>query len=279
MDEVTELEFLRGEVPRLYRMLRKAERKAEDRGRALRDAELRAEEQAIKWANDVERLQKYNETLRAALGNDQADRPFADLLRQVAELLGHNSGPVWDCVRAKAVEVEEAVAWEVPEPTSPRQAFRELLPLHARVRADLMRALDSVAELRQYALDGSIAPLDVIVRAETAMQGVVPPSEDEVFVPLATVQLFTRWPTVLRFAERMMRKLDQHKAAKGGREGWIRDRSKRLLERAREELKELEEELSKAKMSSIVDEAADVANMVMMVADASGALYGPEDES
>lgn len=58
-------------------------------------------------------------------------------------------------------------------------------------------------------------------------------------------------------------------AHKGGPEGWENDDVIDLRERVKEELKELDEAISKGADPEIVRaEASDVANMVMMVADA-----------
>lgn len=82
-------------------------------------------------------------------------------------------------------------------------------------------------------------------------------------------------PEVLAFALLMERELraNDHKG------GWKNDNLFNLLERAQEELQELEDVLSPGTRASLADwrsqvasEAADVANMVMMVADVSGAL-------
>ena len=66
----------------------------------------------------------------------------------------------------------------------------------------------------------------------------------------------------------MMRANLEANAHKGG---WSKDQSEALLARVKEELAELEEELSrgpsKAIPARIVSEAADVALMIMMVAD------------
>lgn len=76
-----------------------------------------------------------------------------------------------------------------------------------------------------------------------------------------------RWrPEVVWFADQMERKLrdNDHKG------GWHGDTLEDLAERAEEELVELHEaieESSGADVSRVIDEAADVANMVMMVAD------------
>lgn len=49
------------------------------------------------------------ESIRAALGEDAAGRPFSELLRVAADiLLSSGGGPVEDCLRAKAQEVAEA---------------------------------------------------------------------------------------------------------------------------------------------------------------------------
>ncbi len=90
----------------------------------------------------------------------------------------------------------------------------------------------------------------------------------------ADVVALNRWPTVRAFAEAMCRKLDQHRLQKGGREGWENDDPYDLLRRVRDEAVELEGELVARVRNDerLLGEAADVANMAMMVADAACAL-------
>ena len=86
------------------------------------------------------------------------------------------------------------------------------------------------------------------------------------------------WPHVLRFAERMEAKLEKYRH-KGDRDRWIKDAPEALLERLREEIRELENELvvAAARMNEplnritmanrVADESADIANFAMMIAD------------
>lgn len=89
---------------------------------------------------------------------------------------------------------------------------------------------------------------------------------------------FRRWPVVYDFARAMIDKLDRNREKKGGREGWINDDPKRLFVRVLEEIEELRPlveapaGLTLFGKNAARDEAADVANMAMMVADALDAL-------
>lgn len=86
------------------------------------------------------------------------------------------------------------------------------------------------------------------------------------------------WPIVLEFAKRMEAKLAENRH-KGNREGWINDDPLALLVRLREETTELQiametavvrlhESLNrKGAANNVADEAADVANFAMMLAD------------
>lgn len=95
-----------------------------------------------------------------------------------------------------------------------------------------------------------------------------------------------RWPVLVSFIAAMVRKLDANKPKKGGRDGWCNDLPADLMRRVLEEAAEMRvlvdsgpsettETRANAK-AEILDEAADVANMAMMVADASGALDVPQ---
>lgn len=74
---------------------------------------------------------------------------------------------------------------------------------------------------------------------------------------------------------------------KGNREGWINDDPESLLKRLREETRELETAMSVAKVrmwegrsnashaaNDVADEAADIANFAMMIADWYNARVG-----
>ena len=87
------------------------------------------------------------------------------------------------------------------------------------------------------------------------------------------VRGFERWPVVLAFARAMVRKLDRHAPKKGGREGWQNDDPGALWGRIGEESAELWNALGiSGTKQQVLDEAADVANMAMMTADAAGAI-------
>lgn len=81
-----------------------------------------------------------------------------------------------------------------------------------------------------------------------------------------------RWPALIPFLAAMVRKLDANRAKKGGREGWQNQEPGSLVRRVIEEAEELEHAVDTKGAREILLEAADVANMAMMVADASGAL-------
>lgn len=77
-------------------------------------------------------------------------------------------------------------------------------------------------------------------------------------------------PVVAWFAKHMERKLraNEHKG------GWLEDDHWDLFKAASDELSELNEAMSRPDDEKIIEEAADVANMVMMVADVHGQKYG-----
>ena len=70
------------------------------------------------------------------------------------------------------------------------------------------------------------------------------------------------WPNTQWFANEMQRRLEEndHKS------GWRELTNKRLLRHLRKEVDELEQAIQEGK-STVVSEAADVANFVMMIAD------------
>lgn len=82
----------------------------------------------------------------------------------------------------------------------------------------------------------------------------------------------SRWPVLVPFIAAMVRKLDANKPKKGGREGWQNDDPQALLARVREEVDELAHAVAVSPRVDILHEAADVANMAMMVADSEGAI-------
>lgn len=82
-------------------------------------------------------------------------------------------------------------------------------------------------------------------------------------------------PVVVAFANAMMRKLHANHH-KGDRDGWCADSPWHFIDRVDEEAKELRAEVASGclnwKLDAILNEAADVANIAMMVADAAGAI-------
>lgn len=75
------------------------------------------------------------------------------------------------------------------------------------------------------------------------------------------------WKYVLKFAVRMEQKLAKNRH-KGNRENWLKDSPSALMDRAREELKELDEALDQwTSDEAIQNECADVANFAMMISD------------
>lgn len=81
-----------------------------------------------------------------------------------------------------------------------------------------------------------------------------------------------RWPVLIPFIAAMVQKLDANRPKKGGREGWRNDDPSALVRRVIEEAEELEHAVDTQPRGLILAEAADVANMALMVADAAGAL-------
>ena len=87
------------------------------------------------------------------------------------------------------------------------------------------------------------------------------------------------WPVVTAFAAEMENKLAENRH-KGDREGWLKDTPEALLERLDEEVTELKEAVrlmktlppSEVTKMRVTQEAADVGNFAMMVADVCGGL-------
>lgn len=76
----------------------------------------------------------------------------------------------------------------------------------------------------------------------------------------------TTWPHVLAFAQVMESKLAQNRH-KGDRDGWLALDLTTLCELLSKELVELEQALSWGDANAVAEEAADVANFTMMIAD------------
>ena len=58
--------------------------------------------------------------LETALGPDAAGRPLPDLLRSAAEVFNYNGdGPLADCLRWKADEIDTALAGDAEPPETP----------------------------------------------------------------------------------------------------------------------------------------------------------------
>ena len=78
----------------------------------------------------------------------------------------------------------------------------------------------------------------------------------------------TTWPVVQAFAARMEMKLSMNRH-KGDRAGWINDDVLELFDRLKEECDELLHAMGtgSGKIEDIANEAADVANFAMMIAD------------
>lgn len=86
------------------------------------------------------------------------------------------------------------------------------------------------------------------------------------------------WPHVMAFAKRMEGKLAKNRH-KGDRAGWLADHPGDLLRRIRDEANELENAiLSDHSSEDVWQEAADVANFALMVADSYAARQGGGDE-
>lgn len=91
-----------------------------------------------------------------------------------------------------------------------------------------------------------------------------------------------QWPEIKAFAERMATKLTEHEHTKG-RHGWLTDDPRTLLTRLRKEVDELEDAINlytnpnatfkvNELLNRIADEAADVGNFAMFIADWYGGL-------
>lgn len=101
--------------------------------------------------------------------------------------------------------------------------------------------------------------------------------------PKTNAEVLTLRPAVAAFAQAMEAELRENEH-KGGRVAWRQDAPIDLLRRVREETEELDLEIFHTcetrgvlNLGKVLSEAADVANMAMMVADACGALDVPED--
>lgn len=83
------------------------------------------------------------------------------------------------------------------------------------------------------------------------------------------------WPIVLAFARRMEAKLEKNRH-KGNREGWLNMSTSALMKRLGQEMLELIDACARPGLDAqvVIDEAADVANFAMMVADKTNALGG-----
>jgi hypothetical protein len=84
-------------------------------------------------------------------------------------------------------------------------------------------------------------------------------------------------PVVVRFSESMLFKLHRHHA-KGDREGWAKEDPQWLLSRLLEETSELSAAINLGNPTDVRNEAADVANFAMMIADVCGGFDGPMPE-
>lgn len=166
------------------------------------------------------------------------------------------------------------------------------MTLQERLREKLLRALDETFEPQPVAHEHSpvLVDLDDEHQQVTSMRsfsGTTPMHGPSLPVENIALTLgLDRWPVLVPFITAMVRKLDANKPKKGGREGWCTDLPADLMRRVLEEAAEMRvlvdlgpsettETRANAK-AEILDEAADVANMAMMVADASGALDVPQ---
>lgn len=113
---------------------------------------------------------------------------------------------------------------------------------------------------RQREGDANALPY-VAATLETELQSALREVEE-----LKQLQTSTTWPYVMEFALRMEAKLVKNRH-KGDRSGWIRDIPFSLLNRIQDEWAELNAALCVGNVEQVKDEAADVANFAMMVAD------------
>ena len=108
--------------------------------------------------------------------------------------------------------------------------------------------------------------VDRIVSDHNALAAAAPSAEAQTSSPT--------WPLVLAFAHEMERKLAQNRH-KGDRSGWLHVSPESLIERIGDEFGELCEAVDRRDPSQhVYDEAADVANFAMMVADSYGYAVG-----
>lgn len=82
------------------------------------------------------------------------------------------------------------------------------------------------------------------------------------------------WPYVLAFAQLMEKKLDENRH-KGNSSGWRFDRPAALFKRLDEEIAEMKTAWRERRRKDVPDEAADVANFAMMIADIFDGVTGP----
>lgn len=82
-------------------------------------------------------------------------------------------------------------------------------------------------------------------------------------------------PVVLAFARRMEAKLAKNRH-KGDRGGWLKDTPSALLRRLKVETNELEKAIQSNSCGDIANEAADVANFAMMIADVCGGVQADD---
>lgn len=197
------------------------------------------------------------------LSSERADTAIAQLKKEVAALEKLNEAVTSDHIRA--VEL----AYVARGCKSECEAdFRDALE---RIRAD-------VAEASPHEV---AALIDSVLLRHPPHGAENPAQTGERSAKVEGTRKGDRWPTVTVFAEAMRAKLEQHRAEKGGREGWWDDDPMGLANRVAEELRELRGALilMSPDPRRVLEEAADVANMAMMVADAAGALEVPAVEA
>ncbi len=142
----------------------------------------------------------------------------------------------------------------------PQHSYEVIVMTQPEHLEGIMMSRASALKLGQELIDAAMGVNPEASAAETS-------DEDEM-----------RWAEVAMcansFVSVMLEKLRENRKHKGDREGWKNDDPFDLLDRVLEEAKELKAELRKipSDPTAILREAADVANMAMMVADAASAL-------
>lgn len=179
-------------------------------------------------------------------------------------------------------QTADPTQWRFPKLTSPNRAthIAKLEQALGRLKARIIfyeeeaeRVYKTVHQLRQDR-DHLDQQHRTLLQEKNSLQAQV----NAIGKPEAAQPASDTWPTVAAFAARMERKLDMNRH-KGDRANWLKDEPEALMERLRQETHELAVELEVAAVrmnepfnvawmaQRLADEAADVANFAMMIAD------------